>query len=61
MRRRQLRARGERRKRKTRRNHQIRRKRWVRRVARGVERVGLVGRRNWDSKRKNRAQKGVGG
>jgi hypothetical protein len=42
-RRRQWRARGERRRKKTRRNHQDKRRRWVRRVARVVERVGLVG------------------
>jgi len=42
-RRRQWRAREERRRRKTRRNHQVRRERWVRRVARVVERVVLVG------------------
>jgi len=53
--------RGERRRRKTRRNHQVRRGRCVRRVARGVEQVGLVGRRNWDAKRKGKVQKGVGG
>jgi len=36
-------------------------RKWVRKVARVVERVGLVGRRNWDAKRKRRFQKGVGG
>jgi len=55
------RARGERRKRKTRRNHQVRREEWVRRVARVVERMGLVRRRNWDAKRKRKVQTGVGG
>jgi len=28
---------------------------------REVERVGLVGRRNWEAKRKRRVEKGVGG
>ena len=48
---------GERRRRKTSRYHQVRRGRWVRTAARVVERVGLVGRRNWDAKRKRRVQK----
>jgi len=52
---------GKRRRMKTRRNHQVRRGWWVRRVARVVERMGLVGRRNLDAKKKRRVQKGVGG
>jgi len=55
-RRRQWSARGERRRRKRRRNHQTRRGRWVWRVAGVMERVGLVGRRNWEVRRKRRVQ-----
>jgi len=41
-------ARGEGRRRKRRQNQRARRGRWVRRVAEGVERVGVVGSWNWD-------------
>jgi len=54
---RQWKASGERRRRKTRRNHQVRRGKWVRRFARGVEQVGLVGRKIWDIKRKKSVKK----
>jgi len=47
--------------RKTRRNHQARRGRWVSRVAGGLERVELVGRKNREARRKMRVQRGVGG
>jgi len=50
----QLRARGESRRRKTRRNQQARRGRWGYRIAGGVEWVGVVGRRTWEAKRRKR-------
>jgi len=60
-RRRQWRARGERRRRMARRYHKVRRGRWIRRITRIVERVGLVKRWSWDAKSKRSVQKGVGG
>jgi len=47
--------------RKMRRNHQARISRWVRTIAGRLQLVGLVGRRNWEAKRKRRVQRGVDG